>query len=245
MIDFNSKSHLSDRINYHIDKAMEVEQSLQPSRSYLGGSRLGVECERALQYEITKTQIDPDKGFCGRVLRVFARGHWVESAMADWLRMSGFGLVTGPKDGGQFGFSCHDGVVKGHCDGVFVSGPEQFGPWPKLWECKGLEQKYWKALVRHKLKKEYPVYYAQCQYYMEKLKLTENPALFSAVNTNRMEIYWEEIEYDAAFVSMLDAKAARIIMACKAGELLPRSCQDPEYFKCKWCNWHQRCFSGR
>ncbi|MBT4876334.1 MAG: hypothetical protein HOJ48_01190 [Desulfobacula sp.] len=243
MIDFNRKLSISEKINKQIDTALELERSFQPSRDYMGGSRIGAYCERALQYEITKTPVDPDKDLTGRILRIFARGHWIESVMSEWLKLAGFGLVTGPKDGGQFGFVSHDGHVKGHTDGIFVAGPEQLGPWPRLWECKGLEQKYFLALKRNKLQKEFPTYYGQCQYYMENLNLTDNPAYFCAVNMNRMEIHWEEVEYNPEYVSMLDAKAARVIMSCKAGELLPGAGQDPDFFKCKMCNWHDRCFS--
>jgi hypothetical protein len=244
MIDFNSKSLLSDRINWHIDTALELEESLQPGRKYLGGSRLGVECERALQYEYWKAPKDEGKHFPGRVLRVFARGHWIESAMIDWLRNAGFGLIPHKKDGGQFGFVDHGGKMKGHNDGVFVSGPAEFGPWPRLWECKGIMEKYHKSLKKNKLQKEYPIYYAQIQTYMAKFKLTDNPALFSAINMNTMEIYWEPVPFVPDFVKNLDAKALRILRACEAGELLPRFWHDPNYFKCKWCNWRETCWKG-
>jgi hypothetical protein len=243
MINFNRKPSLTEQMNKRIDDALELEQSFQPERDYLGGSRVGAFCERALQYEVTKTPVDQGKNISGRIARIFARGHWIEFAMAGWLRSAGFGLITGPKDGGQFGFVAHGGLVKGHKDGVFVAGPDDKGPWPRLWECKGLEQKYFLALKRHKLQKEFPIYYGQCQYYMENFKLTKNPALFCAVNLNRMEIYWESVEYDPNYVSMLDARVTRIIQSCQAGELLPRAGHDPDFFKCKWCNWHDRCFS--
>lgn len=243
MIDFNSKSMLGDRLNYYIDTALEIEQSLQPERKYLGGSRLGVECERALQYEYWKTPVDTGRHFPGRVLRIFARGHWVESAMVEWLRTAGFGLVAEKKDGGQFGFRDHGGKLAGHNDGVFVSGPSEFGPWPRLWECKGIKEKCFKSLEKNKLKKEYPVYYGQVQIYMKEFGLTVNPALFSAINMNDMSIYWESVPFDPDFTKSLDAKAVRILQACEAGELLPRQWQDPDFFKCRFCNWHNTCWA--
>lgn len=240
MIDFNSRSQLSDRINHYIDTALEVEDSLQPRREYLGGSRLGVECERALQFEYLKVPVDDGKEFSGRDLRVFARGHWVESAMIGWLLNAGFGLVTEKKDGGQFGYKT--GREAGHCDGVFISGPQEFGPWPRLWECKGIQEKYFNSLQTNKLQNEYPVYYAQIQRYMEKFKLIDNPALFSAINANTMDIYWESVPFVPDFVKSLDAKVQRIFQSCDAGELLPRFYHDPEFFKCKWCNWRKKCW---
>ncbi|MCP3942588.1 MAG: hypothetical protein GY710_14025 [Desulfobacteraceae bacterium] len=245
MIDFNRKPNVSEKLNGRIDKALEIEQSFQSARNYLGGSRIGVECERALQYEFTKTSVDLDKDFSGRIIRVFARGHWVEEYMVEILKKSGFGLVSVDENGNQFEFEAHEGYVKGHCDGVFVSGPDEFGPYPRLWENKGLMQKYFLPIVKHGLEIKSPVYYGQCQYYMKKFNLTENPALFSVVNMNTMEIYWEELPFNSGFFDMLDAKAARIIAACWAGELLPRMSQKADFFKCKQCNWHDRCFSKR
>lgn len=246
MIDLNPPvDTLSERINAQIDRALELEESFQPARNYLGGSRIGAFCERALQYEFTQTPKDPGKDFSGRLLRIFARGHWVESRMVDWLRLAGFGLVAGPKDGGQFGFEAHDGYVGGHLDGILVSGPDEHGPWPRLWENKALGQKYFLATKRHGIRSENPTYFAQCQYYMEKFNLMENPALFSVVNANDMDIYWESIPYDAGYVSMLDAKAARILQSCREGVLLPRASQDPGYFRCKMCDYRERCFSNR
>ncbi len=236
-------STITERMNARIDAALELEESFQPQRDYLGGSRIGSECERALQYDFTKTPKDPGKEFKGRMIRVFARGHWVEMAMVDWLRTSGFGLVAADEQGKQFGFVAHDGNMKGHTDGFFVSGPDEFGPWPRLWEQKGLMQKYFLPIVKHGIREKSPTYYGQCQFYMKKFNVTENPALFSVVNMNTMDIYWEEIPFDPNWFDMLDAKAKRILNACFAGELLPRLNQNKEFFKCKMCDYRERCFS--
>ena len=103
-------------------------------------------------------------------------------------------------------------------------------------------EKYFKTLIKDKLKNTYPVYYGQIQIYMAKFKLVDNPALFSAINMNTMQIYWEEIPFSEDYAKGLDAKAVRILQACEAGELLPRHWQDPQFFKCKWCNYHSRCW---
>ena len=242
-LDFNSSSQISELVNSHIDKSLEVENKKEKSRTYLGGSRLGVECERALQFEFLNAPKDEGKGFPGRVLRIFARGHWIEDAMTGWLRQAGFMLKTHGRDGEQFGFETMGGKIQGHLDGVFVGGPAQFAPYPRLWECKGIQEKDWKALVREKLKKKYPVYYGQIQTYMAFMRLTENPALFSAINMNTMEIYWEEISFCAKDAQALSDKGARVVSASLHGELLPRMSEDPSFFKCKWCSWAERCFS--
>ena len=243
MIDLTSKRMITDKINRLIDQALIREQAKEKPRQYLGGSRIGVECERALQFEFFNVEKDPGKDFNGRILRIFERGHWVESAVIRWMQLAGVEILTEDENGKQFGFSEFDGLVQGHCDGVIVDGPADFGPFPRLWENKGIQQKDWKALVKHKLAKEKPVYWCQCQIYMDRFGLTDHPALFSAVNMNTMEIYWESVEYNPAAMVKLKAKAERIIQACLAGELLPRLSQDPAFFICKMCSWNQWCFT--
>jgi predicted transcriptional regulator of viral defense system len=53
-----------------IDLALDAERAKQTPRDYLGASRLGVACERALQYEYAGAPVDPGRGFSGRILRV-------------------------------------------------------------------------------------------------------------------------------------------------------------------------------
>ncbi|WP_320055736.1 hypothetical protein [Desulfuromonas thiophila] len=241
MIDLTSKKMLSGLLNPIIDAALEAERDQQEARRYLGGSRLGVECERQLQYEVFATPKDPEKDFPGRILRVFERGHWAEAALVRWLELAGVTILTEDEGGGQFGFSDFDGLFQGHCDGILTGGPESFGPFPRLWENKCIKADDWRALSSHGLRKEKPVYWAQCQVYMDRFGLAENPALFSAVNANTMGIYWEAVPYNPQAVAALDAKAARILQACLAGEQLPRLSQDPNFYQCKWCSWRKRC----
>lgn len=240
MIDLNSSSQESDRINSFIDEALVEGNKSQPKRDYLGGSRLGVECERALQYEYYHTPKDPGKDFTGQTLRIFKRGFWVEDMVITWLRDAGFDLKTEGKDGKQFGFSLLGGLIKGHCDGVLVGGQEGY-TYPALWENKGTGAKSFNAVKRDGLKKAKPEYYAQIQTYQKHFQLTDNPAFFSIVNMDSMAIHWELVEHDSKYADMLDAKGQRIIQACQAGELLPRQFNDQSYYICKWCSWHDRC----
>lgn len=243
VIDLSSKKTLSPRLNALIDAALEVERDQQPKRSYLGGSRIGAECERQLQFEFFNAPKDEGKDFDGRILRVFERGHWAEAAVVRWLCLAGVTIETHGDNGKQFGFSDHNGLFKGHCDGRITAGPEVFGPFPRLWENKCIKAEKWRAMDQHGLLHENPVYWAQCQVYMEKFGLTANPTLFSAVNADTMELYWESVPFNPGAVHLLDAKAARILQSCLAGELLPRLSQDPSFFKCKWCSYTRRCFS--
>ena len=94
MMDFNSSSSVSGQITALVDIGMRRVREQQPARDYLGASRLGVECERALQFEYAKAPVDHGRDHSGRLLRIFERGHVMEDCMVTWLRDAGFDLRT-------------------------------------------------------------------------------------------------------------------------------------------------------
>ncbi len=53
-VGLQSLATIADRINALIDEALVAENAARPSRIYLGGSRLGVACERALAVRICR-----------------------------------------------------------------------------------------------------------------------------------------------------------------------------------------------
>ena len=57
-----------------------------------------------------------------------------------------------------------------------------------------------------------------------------------------MEIYAEFIPFDAALAQRMSDRAARVITASEAGDLLPRSSTDSSHFECKFCAWAERCW---
>ncbi|MCC7227378.1 MAG: hypothetical protein IT507_11870 [Burkholderiaceae bacterium] len=241
MMDFNSSASLSGRLQELLDRALAAERDATPARDYLGASRLGAACERQLQYEFVKAPVDHGKGFSGRMLRIFERGHRTEDMVIRWLRLAGFTLKTEDADGHQFGFSVADGRLRGHIDGVLTAGPEGF-TYPALWENKCLGSKSWLDVQKHKLAASKPVYAAQIAIYQAYLNLHEHPALFTAVNADTMEIYAELIPFDAGLAQRMSDRAARVISATDAGELLARSFADSSHFECKFCAWSERCW---
>jgi hypothetical protein len=249
MLDFNSHSTFHERVTYHIDQALAVERDGQPRRQYLGASRLGVSCERALQYEYAGAPMDPGRNFSGRTLRVFEVGHELEDLAVRWLRIAGFELHTRKANGGQFGFSVAGGRIRGHVDGIVANGPEDLGlHYPMLFEFKTMADKHWKACVRSGVAVTKPVYAAQVatyQAYMEAAidGISRNPALFCAINKNTQELWFELIPFDAALAQRMSDRAARVISATEAGDLLPRSFTDSTHFECKFCAWAERCWS--
>ncbi|WP_256996362.1 hypothetical protein [Methylococcus capsulatus] len=243
MLDYNPGALFSERLTALIDAGLQRRQAGEPIRTYLGASRLGVACERALQFEYAQAPVDPGREFSGRMLRIFERGHRMEEAVVGWLRAAGFDLRTHQADGEQFGFSALDGRLQGHVDGVIVGGPEGFDA-PALWENKCLGAKSWRELVKHRLAKAKPVYAAQVAVYQAYLALHERPALFTAVNADSMEISAERVPFDGGLAQRMSDRAVRVITATEAGELLPRGFADPAHVECRQCAWGLRCRGG-
>ena len=241
MIDFNSSSSISGQVTTLVDTGLQQARARQSERQYLGASRLGVACERALQFEYAKAPIDHGRDTPGRMLRIFERGHVMEDCMVAWLRDAGFDLRTRKADGEQFGFSVADGRLQGHIDGVIVGGPDGFA-YPALWENKCLGNKSWRELEKSRLAVAKPVYAAQVAIYQAYLELHEHPAIFTAINADSMEIYTELVPFDAALAQRMSDRGLRVISATAAGELLARGFHDPTHFECRMCAWQDRCW---
>ncbi len=241
MIDFNASASLSGQISALIDNGLQQARAGQTKRLYLGASRLGVACERQLQFEYAQAPVDHGRDFQGRILRIFERGHLNEASMVTWLRGAGFDLRTHKANGEQYGFSVAEGRLQGHIDGVFVAGPEGFA-YPALWETKNLNAKSWRDLQKNGLAISKPVYAAQVAVYQAYLDLHDNPAIFTAVNADTMDIYAELVPFDAALAQRMSDRGVKVIAATEAGELLPRAYLDATHFECKFCSWQDRCW---
>jgi hypothetical protein len=246
MLDFNHRPSIADTINALIDVAIQQERSSQPERDYLGASRLGVFCARALQYEYTKTPRDED--FKGQILRIFEIGHAFEALALAWLRQAGFSVFTKKPNGDAFGFSVAGGRIRGHVDGIINDAPADLGmKFPAIWECKSMNAKSWRDTVKHGLKKSKPIYAVQVATYQAYMEgsvrgISANPALFTAVNKDTAEIYHELVPFDAALEQEASDRAVNLIRATDAGEVLPRIAMNEDHFECAFCPYRQRCW---
>ena len=249
MLDFNHRPKFHEQVGALIGEALAQERDAQTPRDYLGASRLGVACERALQFEYTRTPVDPGREFSGRLLRVFEVGHQLEDLAIRWLRLIGFDLYTRKTSGGQFGFSVARGRIKGHVDGILNNGPEVLGMrYPALWECKTMNDRSWRDTVKNGVTKSKPVYAAQMSTYQAYLEasipgIAQNPALFTAINKDSQEIWFELVPFDGALAQRMSDRAVRVIMASDAGEVLPRFSMTPTHQECRFCSWQERCWS--
>jgi hypothetical protein len=246
-LDFNHRPTLSEKINGLIDAALQEKDFQQPQRDYLGASRLGVSCSRALQYEYLK---EPrDQPFTGKLLRVFELGHVLEGMAIKWLEGAGFEIAACQPDGGQFGFSTAGGRIKGHVDGIIYNAPAEIGMgFPALWECKSMNAKSWKQTVDKGVRVAKPIYAVQVALYQAYMEATvpgisTNPALFTSVNKDTSEIYHELVAFDAALAQEASDRGVNILRATVAGETLPRISLDPDFFECRFCDWKDKCWT--
>lgn len=227
-----------------VDQAILDAEALKPRRAYIGASSLGDECSRRIQYRYLDAPIDPDKKFPPKTLRIFSLGHILEDEMVKLLRQAGFDLRVQDSKGKQFGFSIADGQIAGHIDGVICGGPNIIN-YPCLWENKTANDKKFNEFVRMGVSRANPTYAAQIAIYQAYMDLTENPALFTVMNKNTSEIYYELVPFDAELAQRISDKAANILTASKANDILPRVAQSPDYFACRMCEFQKTCWSDQ
>lgn len=246
-MDFSRKAAdtLCADINRLIDAGLEHENAAQTPRKYLGGSRLGVECLRALGYEWCDTQSGISPTFRGKTIRRFRLGHMQEDETARWLRLAGFELYTHRPDGSQFGFAVAkdhetgEAKIKGHIDGCITAGPIVL-PYPVLWEHKIMKASKWNDFVKNGVAKSHPVYFGQIQTYMGYMDLAHT--LFTAWNSDTSDIWFELIEFDQAAAQAMTDRGVQVLLA-RTPEELPRITGDRTDYRCKWCSHADRCWS--
>jgi hypothetical protein len=252
MLDFNHRPNFAETINAAIDTGLNVERATVPPRTYLGASRLGHACERALQYEFMGLPKDDGADFNGQTLRIFAIGHALEDLAVRWLRGAGVDLYTrrgNRPEGEQFGFSVAGGRIRGHVDGIIATAPSGMGLFvPALWECKTMNAKNWRETVAKGVVASKPIYSAQIALYQAYMEgtvpgISGNPALFTAINKDTAELHHELVPFDGELAQRTSDRAVRILRATDAGELLPRMTSDPQFFECRFCPWKMRCWA--
>ena len=250
-LDFNPRPSMAERINALVDAALIAEREATPPRTYLGASRLGHACERALQFEFAGASKDEGADFGGQTLRIFEIGHQLEDLAIRWLRAAGIDLYTrkgNRPDGEQFGFSVAGGRIRGHVDGIIADAPAVLGlHTPALWECKTMNAKNWRACVKDGVTVSKPVYAAQIAIYQAYMEppvpgISSAPALFTAINKDTAELHHELVPFDAALAQRMSDRAVRILQATDAGDLLPRIAASRDFFECRFCSHAERCW---
>ena len=240
MIDLNPSSFTRaaavEAIHQAIDASMHKDEK---RRTYLGASAIGGPCERKIQYEFMGVDYDEGWRQDPRTLRIFQRGHLMESMAAVWLSDAGFRLTQTGKDG-PLGFKTANGDFAGHVDRVITAGPADL-KYPLIWEHKAVGSKSWAAIEKRGLAKSKPEYADQIAIYQAYMDLTA-PALFQATNADTMEIYMELVPFDQARAQAASDRAVSIIKDSRAGAMRPRCTDDEGFYLCKGCAFRERCW---
>lgn len=242
MLDFNSRSALSNRINHLIDYRIDETAAQAQRREYLGASVIGHDCERHVQFHLLTARGEVErKQPAARIMRIFDRGHTYEEKARQWLKDGGF-LFGRPPAG--LSFEDFGGVFRGHVDGVLTGWKRRDADCPidlpALWENKCLGSKNWKKLEDCKLQKYSSTYFGQVQLYMYYLGLER--CLFTAVNADTMEIFHEMVPFHEQEAALLVSRVASVINAIDGGYMLQRISNDRSFFICKFCDFAGRCW---
>jgi hypothetical protein len=238
MLNLNRASLSLEPVNIAINDAIEraAATTAELPRPYLGASIVGDECLRKVQYTWWCKPVLP-----ARVQDIFKRGHYFEDVARQHLIAAGFKFA--PPE--ALAFTAVNGCLRGHADGIIIAGPNPLNGayfnYPFLWECKCLNAKNWRAIERDGLEKVFPQYAAQVALYQAYLDKT-NPALFTAVNADTCERLHFFVPFSAVRAQEWSDRAAYIIEATRASELLPRAYDDPQDWHCRVCSHRERCW---
>ncbi|MFQ5460826.1 MAG: hypothetical protein ACE5EL_08535, partial [Anaerolineae bacterium] len=109
--------------------------------------------------------------------------------------------------------------------------------------------KAWRETVKKGVTKAKPVYAAQVAVYQAYMEgsvpgISQNPAIFTAINKDSQELYFELMPFNGGLAQKMSDRGVRVITATEAGELLPRVTTTPTHFECTWCSWQDRCWKA-
>ena len=207
----------------------DAESGLRP---HLGASLIGHSCERFLWNTFRWVGA---KKFPGRMLRLFETGQLEEARFVKNLRRIGIEVHDVTPDGKQWRVSELGGHFGGSMDGAGVGFPEA----PKAWhvlEFKTHNDKSFADLQKNGVCKAKPQHYAQMQVYMGLTGMGRS--FYLAVNKNTDELYEERVEFDPVEFAKLKGRAERVI---NANEPPLRCSNDPSWYVCKMCDFHEHC----
>jgi hypothetical protein len=238
MLNLNRANLSLEPINTAINATLEriaAPATERPREQYLGASILGHECLRRIQYDWwCRTEVPAQDR------ERFRRGDYFEERMRQHLVAAGFKFA--PRE--AWAFTAVGGAMRGHCDGIIIHGPDLLGAYviyPLIWEHKCLKATSYREIERDGLEKKHSNYLAQVALYQAYLSIT-NPALFTITNADTCEWLHFFVPFDAERAQMWSDRAANIIAATRASELLPRGFSDPEKWPCKQCQHKERCW---
>lgn len=216
-----------------IDESHEREAVARP-RPYMGISSIGHYCDRWLWLQFRWAVV---ASFSGRMLRLFARGQREEDIMVGELNRAGIVLEHTGRDQMEVDLGC---FVRGHLDGIILSGVPEAPKGKHVWECKTHNKKSFDELEKHGVKEAKPQHWAQMQCYM--LGTSIDRALYTAVCKDDDRIYTERVRFDRDAAVALVRKGQKL--ATEDNIPAPISGR-PDWYKCKFCEGYDFCHGSR
>ena len=224
---------------YKYHEARDAAKPPRPGR--LGASIIGHECDRFLWYSFRKLF---HKQFDGRMLRLFETGHLEEPRFAAELKGIGCTVVdtVDPQTGDQIMVSAHGGHFVCYLDAVILGLPGSEKTW-HIGEFKTMggtedQTKDFEKCQQNGVKAAKPEHYAQIMAGMGLSGI--HRALYLAKKKATDELYGERIKYVASEYHNLLDRAERVI---RSAEPLEKCSNRPDYYKCKFCDAFQICWS--
>jgi hypothetical protein len=194
-------------------------------------SAVGNPCDRAIWYAF-RWAFPPEQPSAARERR-FRTGFQYERWLLDDLRAAGCEVLEIDEETGkQYRVELVNGHLRGRIDGRVTGLPEA----PKLEhvvECKSLNDKIFREVVKKGLQAAKPDHYAQCQLYCHASGLTR--CLYLAANKNTDEIHAERIRLDVEFCRSLVVRIERIVQASRPPARLHEDPNSKAAFACHWC----------
>ena len=211
-----------ERLNAVLDVGILKAARKQSPRSYLGASTIGKPCSRAIQFDYYKTEPDADKGFSANTYRI-------SPSVIPWRPWPSSGSVSRDSIFEQRKRMALDSDSRlpaaaspDTLTAYFAEVPPMTITFPALWECKTAQHKKFKEASEKGIAKSHPQYLAEISVYQAYLELTDNPAILTMIDKDTQKLYHEAIPFNRELAQKTSDKAATILSACDAGELLPR-----------------------
>lgn len=199
-------------------------------------SNLGDECERALWYAFRWAA--EQEVITGLKAITFETGEIEEQRLLDALRMIGAEVVDVDERGKQFRVTAGNGHIRGKTDGKVLGLPEAPATWHVV-ECKSMGDKYFKEVVKKKVRDGYFAHYVQLLIYCY---LTgHDRGLYICRNKNTGEVYAERIVVDVEEAARIIARAERIIHNPEPPTKLHEDPTAKTAFKCGFCRFKSVC----
>lgn len=211
-----------------IDERLEGRR--EPKRTYLGISYAGEKCDRRIwltfRWALTEKK-------SGRVIRLLRRGQREEAEIIKLLKSVGV-VVT--NTGRRQALVELSPWVKGHADGIILSGLKESATHKHVLEMKTSNDKAFQELKRLGVQAAKPVHYAQMQLYMLGLKIDRS--FYWCVDKDTDEVYTERTYLDRAFAT---TAAKRVIDLSTERNLPEPMSKLPTWYECKMCPFWRLC----